>query len=728
MKITVKFLSDWHIGIGAGVPGDVDKLVARDRDDLPYVPARSLLGMWRDAAEDLAWGLDKAARGNWLVLVEALFGSEPHREDRSRPENAPTRARISITDARLPEALRTELKKSKRLRDATTFVAPSVSIDENTGAAADNKLFFTELARVGLTVEADASVDWSGVSDADRAVAEVFLRVAAAGIRVIGGKRRRGKGQCKVRIDEQTSKALLAELESLPTKQAPSLPAPTYRAPAPAPLTLTKSGTSVLQVTLKAETPIVLHEKLVGNLNKTSRILPGAVLLSVIHRCLPDLDLFAAMVGTHLQVRFGFPEVNGQRATLTPLCFFEPKQGGAVRNFLAQLPEKNDTQQYKALREKPAVWDGKALHIGKVETGVYTHNVINDEEQRPSEKVGGGVYSVEAVDAGQVFVAEIHGSTELIQKIEAALHKDKALSLGRVTHAGYGQARIVSVTTVQATQPAATPGALTLLLSSPLLFRDAALRPSTDPRQLLPLLKKTLGVDLRWNDEKSYLRVWRGEGWQRSWGLARPSLVGLAPGCVLSFAFTGNIPAEKLAQLQREGLGERRGEGFGEIQVNPGLLVPKELAKGEVKAADDKKDKEPVVYKNIPGSVRYAAARAWIARKIAEQALPEAWRGAKPSQLGALRASLTMGQSAQAARSEWLSAVKGAKKERVSKRLQSHIADADPWSQVGAPPPNEFDPALKDELTDEALRDLLIHWCQLLMRDKPNQNEVNHGA
>lgn len=42
---TLKLTSDWHIGLGAGRPGEVDRLVQRDHDGLPFIPAKTLTGI-----------------------------------------------------------------------------------------------------------------------------------------------------------------------------------------------------------------------------------------------------------------------------------------------------------------------------------------------------------------------------------------------------------------------------------------------------------------------------------------------------------------------------------------------------------------------------------------------------------------------------------------------------------------------------------------------------------
>ena len=44
LTIKIKLTSDWHIGSGAGIPGDIDSLVQKDQDGLPYIPAKLLQG------------------------------------------------------------------------------------------------------------------------------------------------------------------------------------------------------------------------------------------------------------------------------------------------------------------------------------------------------------------------------------------------------------------------------------------------------------------------------------------------------------------------------------------------------------------------------------------------------------------------------------------------------------------------------------------------------------
>ena len=77
-RVMLRMESDWHVGLGAGRPGDIDRLITRDADDLPYVPAKTLTGIWRDAMEKLAFALDEGEdEGKWAKWIDVIFGSQP---------------------------------------------------------------------------------------------------------------------------------------------------------------------------------------------------------------------------------------------------------------------------------------------------------------------------------------------------------------------------------------------------------------------------------------------------------------------------------------------------------------------------------------------------------------------------------------------------------------------------------------------------------------------------
>ncbi|MGH2769044.1 MAG: RAMP superfamily CRISPR-associated protein, partial [Actinomycetota bacterium] len=116
LRLTME--SDWHVGAGISRSGQLDRLVVRDHENLPYIPAKTLTGIWRDACERLARALDEGTPGAWARWVEYLFGSQPALAEapltaaasalRSHGE-PPRPAALSVRPARLPEELRHRL-------------------------------------------------------------------------------------------------------------------------------------------------------------------------------------------------------------------------------------------------------------------------------------------------------------------------------------------------------------------------------------------------------------------------------------------------------------------------------------------------------------------------------------------------------------------------------------------------------------------------------------------
>ena len=82
----------------------------------------------------------------------------------------------------------------------------------------------------------------------------------------------------------------------------------------------------------------------------------------------------------------------------------------------------------------------------------------------------------------------------------------------------------------------------------------------------------------------SLLQVRRIEPWQGNWGLPRPTLTALTAGSCIVFEIEGfdkldatqrKTLQDSLRALEAAGIGERRGEGYGQICFNPPLLINK---------------------------------------------------------------------------------------------------------------------------------------------------------
>ena len=410
---------------------------------------------------------------------------------------------------------------------------------------------------------------------------------------VLGAKRRRGLGSCRLRVAE------VAGLEDVIAWAGGGHPA---ELPAEAPVGPGQEEPEAgdgqwLRVSLRLElkTPLVVHRRTIGNVQLSADRVPGWMLLPMAVAALrpgvPGVDS-AARAG-RLLVTDATPEIGGAPARRVPSALAQEKGTAPLAertwNRFAELADI----QVKALR---------AGYIGGEEPGhlprwvgtdraITTHNVIDDELGRPSSAVG-GVYSVEALTVGGrarppgVFRAELRVRAGVVASAGEKWWQvlDGARWVGRKARGDYGQVEVeakllpAGAAVAESAEPVTE---LRVWLLSEALVRDARLRQSTSPDDFGRALASALGVPpetvrLR-QDVGDGLLNWlgaaeRAESWQRSWGLPRTSLVGIAAGSCGVFELDEPVSPAQMAEVELAGVGERRAEGFGQVRINDNLL------------------------------------------------------------------------------------------------------------------------------------------------------------
>lgn len=74
IKYTIEFYSKWHCGSGLSAGADVDALVVKDKDYMPYVPGKTIKGLVREAVENLLQ-FTETTEAKAKLIVKA-FGEE----------------------------------------------------------------------------------------------------------------------------------------------------------------------------------------------------------------------------------------------------------------------------------------------------------------------------------------------------------------------------------------------------------------------------------------------------------------------------------------------------------------------------------------------------------------------------------------------------------------------------------------------------------------------------
>lgn len=592
---SIIMLSDWHIGTGAGRPGDIDSLVQRDSDGLPYIPAKTLTGIWRDACELVAYGLDTGDEdGTWHQWVTYLFGDQPALADQAE-EQPPQPAALSIRAAHLPAKLRQAIASKSALKEAISFIKPGISIDPNSGCAEENFLRFEEMVRAGTILNVDCELNLESLEPDQQNAAFTLLVAGSIMVERLGGKRRRGAGKCELKVVDKPELYLQwLEKNFDQAPEPPQLAASEVDTLSWNVQTEARNSSWVtIGLRIKAESPLIIAKRTIGNITETLDYIPGSHLLRLIRRKLQHfkINLDGPIAHGDIVVTNGTVEISGQPGRPVPYALFADKlKGGLSKGCLVYNRfQESEASAQGQLKGERIGYIGKAEDAlptySKVSTGVETHNTIKDDVQRPTEDVG-GVYSYEAINPGTIFRAELRLPALLADQFSQQdknwyrnlASKKRKERLGLSKKDDYGAISIEVDNPRDAHADVKLHGkTLMVWLLSDLQLRNERLRPDASVDALIAALKQHLGIDLKVRHAQGLLsmmaRQSRLESWQVRWGLPRPSLVGLAAGSCFVFEVEGEPDPAQLAQLQVTGIGDRRSEGFGQICFNDPLLT-----------------------------------------------------------------------------------------------------------------------------------------------------------
>lgn len=580
--LTITFDSDWHCGTGQGRHGGFDRLVARDLDGLPYVPAKTLLGLWRDACEKVALGFDGGPVGAWNDLVAVIFGAHKGRAD----DPATASGLLTVRPARLPADWRAALcadgSEAAMLRKQLTVPRFGVKIDQTDGVAVDDTLRMIERARAGMVVQAPF-----GVPDAtERWAIELLLQAGARLWHHTGSSRRRGAGRCTVELAGITPlKDLLrnhredvsglargavraARTRRLPLTQVSAVPSAWKRA---------------ATITIETQLPLICTRSVRGNVATSHEFIPGGTILPILAGALGDRAAGLIRNG-HLVVTDATPVVGTTRAAPPPACLVSGEKGrawlstGTVENGL-----KSQGVGVKSVTGWAAMDAGRwtLATLGLEERGFAN---ITDATGRPDDN---GFYTFETVPAGTVLQSVVRASDALNDAEWGEILKlnDTDQTFGRYRKGDFGLAR---VRVQEATDTAVPEGSsctdALLWLRSDAYLLDETGFPTPSAAAVAAEFAHRLGVTVTAVAQNNLVRVVRRDSWTTSQTLPRDSRVCLAAGSVVVLRFDPPVDAARLRQATLSGIGALRTEGFGECEILPAEL-PLKAALGALEKA-----------------------------------------------------------------------------------------------------------------------------------------------
>ncbi len=194
IEYKIKFTSDWAILSGKSA-GGIDNRLLRDENGFPYIPGKTIKGVFREGYEEIEEMLPEGFK-----KLE-FFGKIKERE---KGDNADKEDSIFIfSNAELPKDLKEEINSLKPQDKAFVlneigYVIPRNRIDDETNMAEEKALAFFEVGRKGI--EFIASIVKKDNSDITPDEEKLFIEYLFKYVRRIGALRTRGKGKFEIEV------------------------------------------------------------------------------------------------------------------------------------------------------------------------------------------------------------------------------------------------------------------------------------------------------------------------------------------------------------------------------------------------------------------------------------------------------------------------------------------------------------------------------------------------
>jgi len=646
LTLEITFASDYHVGAGYGKGFGLDSALLREADGTPVLRGSALAGLLRGSAYRLL-ELPPMQKHPREATLQRLFGS-------------PAQAKRWHVASAYPVMPKTQdAQPVKRVR-----------IDPRTRRAEHHKLFSQEEGLAGQVFRFTIACPQSDEAALDEAA---LLVAAARYTRQLGRSRRRGLGECVIHLTDVTSETherpgdqswedwLLERFERKWLQGSPAVP-PTSEAKAEVDTIGTFSGAPVrVRIMVRLDEPLLIAERApAGNQFDARPFIPGGTMLGVLadlaaQRCdLSEPDDYRDFVALFLRGSVAcsplypaYPCSNSLYPTIpAPLDLltcsvvpFERESAGHgifVAGGSKECPHCGSKLEpvgdFIILRRQAPFTHtpGRASEL---------HIRVREETQRVEE---GQLYGYTVLEAGQYLVGELLCSEPAWMRLQemTGITEKTPLSwrIGKARRRGYGQVTAwleqcdgslqtwIQLPLTQRVSDVTRPVALTLLTDT--IITDAWGRQATG--FTAEWLEPVLGLGAL-EIVEAHARTRVVDSFNATLGLPRRRDTGLVAGSVARLQLL-DPPGDwqkRMAQLEAEGIGLRRNEGYGRVAFNHPLYerreeltesairleAPMRLGTGPAKDSFMKRWEEELE-KHLPSKQhpdpRFAAVARWL--------------------------------------------------------------------------------------------------------------------
>lgn len=578
MKIPykVEFFTDWHCGSGLAAGADVDALVVKDRDGLPFIPGKTVKGLLREALEDIVrfrYSANEDMYRKYMSWIRKYFGYFDGKPSSDGSRSEMTKGTAFFANAELPEPVGKAIV-SDNLQSYLYRTLASTAIDEH-GIAKDHSLRRIEVT-VPCTLEGYILSNHEDKDMVDLVKDGLkFIKDGLKYIRRLGQNRNRGLGRCLFSVIDKKEQEEERQNRN-------------------------HEGIKTLKFKCTLLSDVILNAKAATTgPNETLDFIPGSNFLGIVASQLYPLDQTAeksseaskkqesrlskeeaSLVFHSGKVRFGdaHPSRDGIRGLKVPASLFYPKLSSPENELYVHhlIPENADmgTKQLKQCRKGFYAFSSgeqtyKKGRLIKTSTSFALKSAYDRQQRRTKDEQ---LFGYQSLDKGitMYFSVEFDNDIEsnIIGKVEDALVKGNRI--GRSRSAQYGLVRIESVGDKEfieiegEKQDGGKSGAeVSVYADSRLIFLDEYGMPTFRPS---PTQLGLEGGKVDW--EKSQIRTFRYAPWNFQRQCFDTDRCGIEKGSV----FVVSIPKGYKSDFEAQYVGSYRNEGFGRVIYNPPFL------------------------------------------------------------------------------------------------------------------------------------------------------------
>jgi len=257
----------------------------------------------------------------------------------------------------------------------------------------------------------------------------------------------------------------------------------------------------------------------------------------------------------------------------TPISIMKVKtKESNIFDLIQGIPE----EQTKSLGKYCEI-NGNNIYIAIPSKSINLHNTRKDNRLKGCSD-DGSIFNYESIDAGQEFSGKIIGSKKDIEKISALFSLGDKILVGRSKTIQYGKTEITRISKIQEyisetgtfkKEKLANNFFFTFL--SPAIFYNNYGFSTTSLSDFKYYLANSIGINTENIEIKqTFKKAETVENFISIWLLKTPSETCMKAGSCFEITISDwneNIK-ESLIELQKTGIGERTGEGFGRFALN----------------------------------------------------------------------------------------------------------------------------------------------------------------